>query len=135
MFGVSISRREFPDVLIARHKLLSRVTRRFAEADEEVVFWDEARPALLPVWLNGQLIVLRWSGWRPVETLRAGEWSGEEGVVPATFGCDNGIWYTMQGIRCAVISDIVYPISQPSNHYYEVMTRQKRMPLFVGDQI
>ncbi|WP_437230104.1 hypothetical protein SH661x_001785 [Planctomicrobium sp. SH661] len=135
MFGVSIARREFPDALIQRHQLGNRITRRHAEAEEEIVFMDVARPRLLPVWMDGQLLVLPWKGWREIETLQAGEWGGHEAEIPATFGFDAGVWYTMRGIRCAVVARAVYPIRQPSTHYYEVMTRQPRMPLFVGETI
>ncbi|WP_437186217.1 hypothetical protein SH668x_003362 [Planctomicrobium sp. SH668] len=111
------------------------VARISEEADEEVVYWDEARPALLPVWTDGQLVVMPWGGWRRVELLRDGEWGGREAVIPATFAFDNGFWYAASAIRCSILERTAYPISQPATHYYEVMTRQKRMPMFVGDQI
>ncbi len=135
MFGVSIARREFPDELIARHRLTERITRRNAEADEEIQFLDCQKPRLLPVWLDGQLLVLPWKGWMEIETLRAGENAGTQAEIPATFGFDGGIWYAMNGIRCCIRQRQVYPIRQPATHYYEIMTRQTRMPLFVGDTI
>lgn len=135
MFGISLARREFPDVLIARHRLTERITRRNTDADEEVQFFDCHRVRVLPVWIDGQLLILPWKGWQLVESLRAGQHGGEEGLIPATFCYDSGVWYTSSGIRCSVVRGIAYPINQPSSHYYEVMTRQKRMPLFAGEQI
>jgi hypothetical protein len=134
MFGISLARRDLTETLIERHQLAARIAKRHADADEEVHFMDYHRPRLLPVVLDGQLLVLPWKGWREIETLQ-GEYAGEEGEIPATFGFDSGIWYAMRGIRCCVVKRMVYPIRRPSTHYYEVMTRQSRMPLFIGESI
>lgn len=135
MFGISVARREFPELLIRQNRLQSRITRRSAEADEEVVFYETARPRVLPVWKDGQLIVMPWGGWRFVEALRSGEWGGEEAEVPCTFVCDNGFWFAAHPIKAGIVRGKVFPLSQPASHYYEVMTRQKRMPLWVGETI
>lgn len=134
MFGVSLSRRDLTEALIERHQLSARIAKRHADADEEIHFMDYHRPRLLPVLLDGQLLILPWKGWKDIETLQEG-YAGQAAEIPATFCFDSGIWYTMRGIRCCVVGRLVYPIRRPASHYYEVMTRQRRMPLFVGESI
>jgi len=64
-----------------------------------------------------------------------GEWKGIDAEIPYTFGFDADVWYAMRSIHSAAIAGAVYPIPQPSTHYYEVMSRQPRMPLFVDETI
>jgi hypothetical protein len=133
MFLIAVSRREIPDVLIEQYGLL--VSRRNASADEEVLFSEAHRPCVLPAWLDGQLLIVTWAGWIEIERVRQENWRGEA-LIPATFGCERGIWFTITGgIRAVVQGHAVLLISQPASHYYAVMTRASRMPLFAGDSI
>ncbi|QDT32493.1 hypothetical protein [Thalassoglobus polymorphus] len=154
MFGISLLRREVPDALIQSYRLQGRIARRTKDSDEELLFFDQHDFPRLPVWMEGQLRFLPWGNrtsqsllprthWCPFESLDAGNWSSlqpVEVVVPASFGCDRGVWYLItEGIRGVVVKDrqqqVVYPISTQATHYYEVMTRNRRMPNFVGETI
>ncbi len=122
MFLIAVSRREIPDALIERHGL--KPSRRHADADEEIIF-----RRTLPVWLDGQIVILPWAGWTD-------EPGGELVLIPATFGCDGGIWFAITGgLRGVIRSRKVYLLFQPATHYYEVMTRNKRMPAFASGTI
>ena len=61
--------------------------------------------------------------------------------MPATLGLDNGVWYKVrQGVRAILVRDdwgeaVVYPLVEPSGHYYEVMVRSPWMPVLVGERI
>lgn len=154
MFGISLLRREIPDELIAQYKLQGRITRRTKEADEELLFLDQHCVPVLPVWIDSQLQILPWgnrnpgsrlprTSWCATESLTEGRWSWlqpTEVNIPATYACDRGVWYLVtEGIRGVVVEErdrhVVYPISQQATHYYEVMTRNRRMPIFVGKTI
>lgn len=61
--------------------------------------------------------------------------------LPALFGLDSGIWYHIQeGIKGILVRDEhgrphVYMLTQPASHYYQVMTRNQRMPVMIGEQL
>ncbi len=154
MFGLALIRREMPDELIALHQLRSRIVRRCQAADEEVYFVDQHCVPLLPVWVDGQFLILPWgnrnpnsklprTGWCRQESLEEGSWRWLHPLpveIPASYGCDRGVWYVVnEGLRGVIVQEqhrrVVYPLSQQSTHYYEVMTRNRRMPVFIGETI
>jgi hypothetical protein len=55
-------------------------------------------------------------------------------------GFDRGVWYVIrQGIRGLLVPDergkaVVYMICEPSTHYYQVMTRNSRMPVLIEER-
>jgi len=121
-----------------------------------VRFYWRAVPALLPVWWNGRLWVVRWgnrdrderklppTGWTWRETVEAGKWSALEPEpvdVPATYAYMNGVWYMVkQGVRGLVVrtragEPVVFTICEPSTRYYRVMTRCEWMPVLIDEVI
>jgi hypothetical protein len=56
-------------------------------------------------------------------------------------GLENGVWFRIrEGIRGVLVRDenevdVVYMVCEPATHYYEVMTRSKRMPVLIGERI
>lgn len=142
MFGLALPRYEIPDQLITRHQLQDRICLRRDGAEEEVQFLSARRPRLLPVWINGQLLIVPWGRndlWCPVEALEAGAWGHLHPVpvaIPARFACDRGVWYLVrEGFQGVVVQisklQIVYPLTKPANHYHQVMTRSGRMVVTV----
>ncbi len=154
MFGISLLRREVPDELITRHQLRGRITRRTKEADEELLFLDQHCVPVLPVWKDGQLQIFAWgnrnpgsrlphTNWCLIDSLKEGRWEWLHPVevcIPASYACDRGVWYLVtEGMRGIIVEEgnrqVVYPLSQQATHYYEVMTRNRRMPVFLGETI
>lgn len=154
MFGISLLRREVPDELIASHQLRGRITRRTKEADEELLFLDQHCVPVLPVWMNGQLQILAWGNrnassrlprttWCSCDSLKESQWESLhpiEACIPASYACDRGVWYLVtEGVRGVIVEErnrqVVYLLSQQATHYYEVMTRNRRMPVFIGETI
>ncbi len=153
--GVSIDWREFLDWHIERYRLAWRSLTRMEQAEREYLFLYKQHPRELPVWCDGELIIAEWgaknratrlpsSGWCPQEVLESGvwgEWRPLLGEIPAMYAYDGNVWFQVpKGIRAVVLCDQkngkhVYVLTQPSTHYYEVMTRQDRMPVFIGEQI
>jgi hypothetical protein len=71
--GVGLALSELPLELITQHGLQRRIHDRGGEREVQFLFADAER--LLPVWLNGQLQVLRWGnrcGERPHLPARPG---------------------------------------------------------------
>lgn len=122
----------------------------------EVRFYWRAHPALLPVWLDGRLQVVRWgnrdrsdrtlppTGWTWRETVEAGRWremAPEEVDIPACFGFANGVWFKVkQGMKGIAVRDragdpVVFMVCEPSTRYYRVMTRCEWMPVLIGEII
>ncbi|MGE3408247.1 MAG: hypothetical protein AB7I37_15625 [Pirellulales bacterium] len=155
MDGISLSWRSLPQALIDRHALHDRVIVRSDEADREIRFlYRDVRP-LLPVWVGDELNVVSWG--RPKrgsklprarvvaqETIQAGIWLNvrpEPVDIPASFGWDRGVWYRIkEGVRGILVRDeaknpVVYLLTEPASHYYQVMTRNSRMPVLVGERI
>ncbi|HUG20308.1 MAG TPA: hypothetical protein VMM56_15085 [Planctomycetaceae bacterium] len=153
--GISIARCEIPESLIDRYRLSNQIIRRGKDADDEFRFLLAERFPVLPVWHEGQFQIFAWgnrdrhtglpiSGWCRRESLEAGEWSPlqpREVFIPASFGWDRGVWYQIrEGIKGVLVcesggSPHVFVLTQPATHYYQVMTRNHREPVFTGEQI
>lgn len=124
--------------------------------DPEVRFYWRARPALLPVWLDGRLQLVRWgsrdradrtlppTGWTWEATVEAGRWremAPEPVDIPASFGLMNGVWFKVkQGMKGLLVRDragdpVVYMVCRPATRYYRVMTRCEWMPVLIGEVI
>jgi hypothetical protein len=152
--GIALSDSELPLALIERWKLDERLHDRGGE--KEFRFYWQAAPALLPVWWNGALHIVRWgnrdraerklppTGWTWQATSEEGKWSAlapEPVVIPATFELVNGVWYKVkQGMRGLLVPDraghpVVFMVCQPSTRYYQVMTRADWMPLLIDEVI
>ena len=153
--GTALSLSELPLDLIAQHGLERRIYDRGGEREVQFLFADADR--LLPVWHNGQLLILRWgnrrgesarlpsTAWTQLDTVENGGWGTrgvERVVIPATMGLDKGVWYRIrQGIRGLLTHDEhgqprVYVICEPASHYYKIMTRGGDwMPALIGERI
>src|SRR5688572_1764828 len=107
--AVALAASELPVELVEAGGLSSRLHDRGGE--REVRFYWRARPALLPVWWNGRLHVVRWgnrdrserklppTGWTWRATVEAGRWSALEPEpvdVPATYGFAGGVWFRLK---------------------------------------
>ena len=154
MTGIALAVSELPVELVEAHGLRARLHERGGEP--EIRFLWRHRPAVLPVWSEGQLIVARWgcrrgeskvlptTGWTWKATIEGGgwlQWEPEPVDIPATFALDRGIWYAVrEGVRGLLVKDetnkaVVYVLCQPATRYYEVMTRNDRMPVLIGETI
>ena len=152
--AIALAGSELPRELVRRHGLERRLYDRGA-AGEYRFYYRDRRPRL-PVWRDGQLQVVRWgnrcgqsrclprTGWTWLSTIREGGWSGLEAVpvdIPATYALDGGVWYHgRQGVRGLLVPDerrlaVGYVICEPATHYYKVMTRSDRMPVFIDERI
>lgn len=134
--AISLSWRELPEDLIRQHQLVPIMRD---QGEREYQFFKRQRNARLPVWHEGQLQLLPWQGYCEQEVLEAGRWLSRHPIpvdIPATFGCDHGVWYLVrEGFRGVIAEEKVYLLRQPSSHYYEIMTRNKRMPVMIGEGI
>lgn len=107
--------------------------------------------ALLPVHYGGENQLIMWgnkvnagvprTGYCRVESLEAGKWqwlSPERAVVLASSALVNGVWFQVrQGIEAVLVRDArgekhCYILTQPSTHYFKVMTGSLRMPMLVN---
>ena len=152
--GIALAYSELPLDLIERHRLEPRVHDRGGEREVRFLYRDSHR--YLPVWHEGQLQIVRWgcrrgdskvlpcTGWTWQATVEEGRWSTWEAEpieIPATMGLENGIWFRIrQGIRGLLVTDErrimrAYMICEPASHYYQVMTRSKRMPVLIEERI
>ena len=153
--GIAISGRDLPVNLVEQHSLHDRVVVRQEGAEREFRFlYRDPRP-LLPAWHGEHLCILTWgnrsrrsqlprTGWVRLEDLEAGHWSQmrpEVVDIPASFGLDKGVWFQVrEGIRGILVLDEqnqphIYMLTEPASHYYNVMTRHDRMPVFIGSRI
>lgn len=152
--GISLGWSYLPTELKKGLKLRRRVYHR--DGRREVWFLYEDREPRLPIRRDGQLQVVRWgngrgqsrhlprTGWTWLATIEGGYWS-PTGAVPveiaATFAYDRGVWiHVRQGIRGILVPDergkaVCYMICEPASHYYQNMTRNDRMPVFIGERI
>lgn len=155
MDGISLSWRSLPQSLFDRHNLLDRIILRSDEADREIRFLYRDACPLLPAWVGNELNIFSWGQPRrksklpriravAQEDLQAGIWLDvhpELVDIPANFGWDKGVWYRIkEGIRGILVRDesnnqIVYVLTEPASHYYQVMTRNTRMPVLCGERI
>ena len=145
---------ELPAELVRMHQ--RRIVVREPAGTREVRFlFRDPQPAL-PVWVDCRLLVLPWgnraktsrlprTGWCRLEDLEAGLWrhlQPEAVDIPATLGLEKGVWFLIPegGLRGVLVRDErkqphVYMLTQTASHYYEIMTRNNRMPLFAGRQM
>lgn len=151
--GISLSWRELPQALIDQHRLHDRIIVRQEGADREFRFLYRDRRPVIPAWNCNQLGIFVWgsggtklpkTGWVSLESLEEGRWRDlepERVDIPATFGFERGIWFQIrEGLRGVLVRDEadrphIYLLTQQSSHYYNVMTRSPRMPVFIGGQI
>jgi hypothetical protein len=152
--AMALPRSALPLGLIERHGLERFTHERGGE--KELQFHYAVAKSLLPVWHEGQLLIVRWGcrrgesralpvgGWTKLTTVESGYWSqcGAEPVdIPAALGLDGGVWYAIrQGVRGVLVRDEqgverVFLICEPSSHYYAVMTRSAWMPVLIGERI
>lgn len=154
--GIALDANEVLDSLVIRYNLSSRKVSRGQSNRSEYHFLYNQKPRELPVWYEQKLHIIKWgdvdknfnglpqTAWCKKESLLSGSWAylkPVEVVVPAEYVLDKGVWYHVpEGIKAIVVFDkfnvpYVYILTQVASHYYQVMTRNKRMPLFVGDSI
>jgi hypothetical protein len=152
--GVAVALSDLPEELIERHGLRGRVHDRGGEP--EVRFLSRERVRVLPVWLDGQLQLVRWgnrrgesrrlpcTAWTWLETLEAGGWAElgpQEVEIPAAMGLDRGVWYQIrEGVKGLAVRDeqgeaVVYVLVEPASRYYQIMTRSRWMPVLIGERI
>lgn len=155
MDGISLSWRLLPQAVIDCHRLHDRKIQRGDKSDPEYRFLYRERGAVLPVWYGEELRICNWGNparssplprCRVIghENLHAGEWRELEPElveIPATFGFDRGIWFRItQGVQGVMVREqdgtpVIYIVTRESTHYYEVMTRNKREPILIGETI
>lgn len=107
--------------------------------------------ALLPIEHNGENRLVPWgnktnpklprTGYCKEESLQSGKWrwlQPEPVKILAAFGQTNGVWYQVrQGIQGILIYDEdeqphCFMLTQPSTHYFKIMTGKERMPILMG---
>ena len=134
--------------------LADRTYRRDGAGEPEVRFHWQARPTLLPVWLDGRVQVVQWgsrdrrgplppTGWTWRESVERGKWrhTGAEVVtVPACYCLVGGVWYRVrEGVRAVCVrtpgGPAAFVVVEPSTRYFGVMTRSAWMPSLVGETI
>lgn len=155
MDGVSLTWRLLPDALIQQFGLQDKIVSRAPGADREIQFLYRCRYPVLPVWYGEELRVFRWGHpgrnsplpRRPTithEALQEGQFrelEPEPIEIPASMGFDLGIWYPIkQGVQGVLVHDsdgtpVVYMVTRESTRYYEVMTRNKRQTVLIGETI
>jgi len=139
MDALALAWSDVPLELIERHSLSRYAHERGGE--RELRFLRRNRRPLLPVWQDGQLLILPWGrkggGLTWQRTVDNGLWVGAEAVeIRASAGLDGGVWYRIrQGVRGLVVHGEAYMIVEPASHYYHVMTRRDRMPVLIGERI
>lgn len=152
--GTALAWSSLPKDLIGRHALRRRVHERGGEW--EIQFHYRDRIPRLPIWRAGRLQIARWgnghgqsrflprTGWTWHDSIAQGAWRGLDAIpvdIPASLGLERGIWYPLrQGIRGLLVPDerrlaVVYMICEPASHYYQMMTRSNRMPVFIEEKI
>ena len=152
MTGIALPLDALPTVVIDRHRLRDRIHER-AGVPELQFFWQH-EPALLPVWLDGRVAIVRWGskerrsplpygGWISIEHLEGGLLGAarpQAVVIPSTLGHHKGTWFLIsEGVRGVVIGSrggpVVYLLTRPATNYYRNMTEQSpQMPVLV-DQV
>ena len=152
-FGIALAISEVPEELVELHR--HRVALREPGDTRELRFLFRDPKPELPVWHGNQLLIYPWgnrdgasrlprTGWCRQESLDEGRWRHLYPTpveIPATFGLEKGVWFLIEEGLCGVLvhdesgGPHVYMLTQPASHYYEVMTRHNRMPVFLGTQI
>ena len=152
--GIALAWSELPLPLIERHALHLRAHDRGGE--REVRFLAHDRNPRIPVWRDGQLLIVRWgnlrgqsshlprTAWTWKESVETGAWRHVDAtpvLIPATLGYEKGVWFRIRvGVRGLLVADergkaVAYMICEPATHYYRVMTRSDRMPVMVEEPI
>jgi hypothetical protein len=150
--GIALPLSELPAEILGKPGMDGRVHTRGGE--REVRFLYRQCEPVLPVWHEGRLQLVAWGGkrnrslprggWVWQEDIEDGQWQGrspEPVDIPAAAGWENGIWFKVQeGMRGVIVVDerrvpAVYLICEPSSHYYQIMTKSKRMPVLIGERI
>jgi len=153
--GVVLPQSDLPMHLAAQHPGLAHRLHERGGEPEYRFLWRH-RPALLPVWHEGQLRLVRWgcrrgesrtlptTGWTWRESVEGGKWqhaSAQPVDIPARVILERGVWIAVrQGVRGLLVEDegrtpTVYVVIEPASHYYEVMTRSRWMPVLIGERI
>ena len=155
MDGISLSWRLLSQKLIDQHALSQRVVQRCEQAEPEYHFLGRDNCPLLPAWVGNELRVVPWGcpGSRSrlpkaksieQESVLSGRWQAwepEPVILPANFVWDRGVWYRVrEGVAGVLVKNeagvlIAYPLTEPASHYYQVMTRNSRMPVLCGERI
>lgn len=154
--GIALDETSVTEELEYAHIAAFRKVLRGNSARVEYHFLFEHTPRELPVWYQGRLQIIPWGhnsrtrnnipnyGICKKESLNAGSWNHlhpQPVKIPAVFVLDRGVWYhCSEGIQGILIYDrekqpVVYVLTQPASHYYTVMTRNERMPVFFGESI
>jgi hypothetical protein len=156
--AISILKSRINLELIEEYNLHQRVHRRGDTAEEELVFdyADRANEPALPVIHDGRLCIYPWgnragkieklpqTGWCRKESLEAGKWrwlSPEPVVIPAQFGCEKGVWFSIvEGLRGVAVAAPdgqwhAFLLTQQASVYFQNMTRHDRMPMLLGEQM
>jgi hypothetical protein len=152
--GIALAASELPEDFIETNALDMRLHDRGGEKEFRFLYKDAHR--VIPVWHEGQLCLVRWgnrrcessvlpsTGWAWLSSIEEGKWavwSAESVEIPAMMGLENGVWFKIQeGIQGLLVYDetgvaVVYMICEPATHYYEIMTKSKRMPVLIGERI
>jgi hypothetical protein len=152
--GIALAASELPEGLIRTRDLALRLHRR--EGKEEYRFHARDRQPRIPVWRDGQLELVRWgnlrgesrflprTAWTWLASVEEGRWRGTDTLpvdIPVTFALEKGVWYHVtEGIRGVLVRDerenaVCYMLCEPASHYYQVMTRSRRMPVFIDERI
>ncbi len=153
--GIALPIDELPETLL-RSQRRRLVLRTPGDSRELRFLYRDPRPEL-PAWYGDRLGIYQWgnrgarqsslprTGWCRRETLEEGLWrplSPEPVEIPAALGFERGVWFLIpEGmIRGVLVRDErgrprVYMLTQPASHYYQIMTRNPRMPVLLGEQI
>lgn len=150
--GIAIARDSVSDVWM--EQLEDHVVSR--DRVPEIRFHYRDKLPLLPVWRDSEFLIVSWgnrddkqsrlpqTGWAKTESVEAGKWKylkPEPVEIPALYGLEKGIWFHIkEGMKGILVQDEkgknhVYMLTQPASHYYQVMTRHERMPVFLGEQM
>ena len=93
----------------------------------EYRFYLKERRPQLPVLHCGQHVLMDWSGFIQRDEQHAGK---EPCRVEAQFCLAGGIWYqVVDGIAALCHNTRVWMLVQEPSHYYQIMTRQRMMPV------
>jgi hypothetical protein len=151
--AISLAASELP-----LHLVESLADRRLERGGEPEILFPFHHPnRVLPVVPDGELLLLPWgcrrvepspnglppTGWASVETYRAGgwaKWRPTPAFVPATLGLERRVSFRIrEGLLALVVRDgptvRVYPLAEPSTHYYRDMTRSDWMPCLLRELI
>jgi len=152
--GIALPIDDLPEELVRRQRR-RLVLRTPGDSHELRFLYRDPRPEL-PAWHGSQLGIYPWgnrgggqsslprTGWCRLETLEDGlwrSWNPEAVEIPAALGLERGVWFLIaEGIRGILVRDEhgcphVYMLTQPASHYYQIMTRNPRMPVLLGEQI